>query len=525
MTSIVLYLRVSTEEQVSNLSLDTQEAECRALCAKRGWTIAEVFREEGASAKTLERPQMQRLLAYVGRSKGRIKHVVFLRVDRLSRNRDDFYLLRHALRRHGVGLVSAREEIGDDSISAMIVETFSVLQANVDNLIRASRSRQGMQEAVRRGRWVWTAPVGYRHAERHDGRAVGLELDPVAAPLVAQAFERVAAGASVDSAYRAAVAAGLRGARGGPIGRQTFHSMLSRPIYCGRLEVASWEIASESAAPAIVSENTWMRARQAVATRVRPRVATASLEDFPLRGVARCSCGRKLAAFHARGKTGRRWPYYRCQRCRVQVPARELEQAFSTLLNRLALPEPLIRYIDRRISEAIQRQSAETVRLIGAAQKRLGAAERRLEQLLQMRLDGEIQADEYKRTRAALLSDRDAARLDLQDLSAPTAAATPGPASAWVRSLLADPAGVWASTRGDARAELTERLFPSGIEWANGEFSNPSECLLQLPAEALPTSSAEVVHPTGSGSNPPTALLAWRKRLDVAELAVLALAA
>lgn len=83
--------------------------------------------------------------------------------------------------------------------------------------------------------------------------------------------------------------------------------------------------------------------------------------------------------------------------------------------------------------------------------------------------------------------------------------------------------GAWAEGKTDA--ELTERLFPAGIEWANGEFSNPAECLLQLPAEALPTSSAEVVRPTGSGSNPPTALLTWRKRLDVAERAVLELAA
>src|SRR5574343_1846591 len=124
-----------------------------------------------------------------------------------------------------------------------------------------------------------------------------------------------------------------------------------------------------------------------------------------------------------------------------------------------------------------------------------------------------------------MLSDRDAARLDLQALSAPAATATPGPASAWVRSLPADPAGVWASTRGDARAELTERLFPSGIEWANGEFSFPAECLLQLPAEALPATSAEVVHPTGAASNPPAALLAWRRKLDVTESAVLTRAA
>lgn len=142
-----LYLRVSTEEQVSNLSLDTQEQECRALCERNDWRVAEIFREEGASAKTLERPAMQRMLAQLGRAQAKpatkITHLVVLRVDRLSRDRDDFYLLRHALRRHGVRIVSVREEISDDSISSMIVETFSVLQAQVDNLIRAGRAAKG----------------------------------------------------------------------------------------------------------------------------------------------------------------------------------------------------------------------------------------------------------------------------------------------------------------------------------------------------------------------------------------------
>lgn len=185
----LLYLRVSTEEQVANLSLDVQEAECRTLCERRGWAVAEVFREEGVSAKTVDRPQLQRLLAYVGRHQGRVAQVVVLRVDRLSRDREDFYFLRASLRRHGVRLVSVREEIADDSISAMIVETFSVLQAQVDNVIRSNRTRSGMQEAVRRGRWVWVAPIGYRHHADEHGRPAGLEVDPDVAPFVVRAFD------------------------------------------------------------------------------------------------------------------------------------------------------------------------------------------------------------------------------------------------------------------------------------------------------------------------------------------------
>ena len=47
----VLYLRVSSEEQVENFSLNTQEEICRREALRRGFEVVEIFREEGKSAK------------------------------------------------------------------------------------------------------------------------------------------------------------------------------------------------------------------------------------------------------------------------------------------------------------------------------------------------------------------------------------------------------------------------------------------------------------------------------------------
>ena len=49
----ILYLRVSTEEQVDNFSLSTQEEICRKEAMRQGMKIVKVFREEGKSAKTI----------------------------------------------------------------------------------------------------------------------------------------------------------------------------------------------------------------------------------------------------------------------------------------------------------------------------------------------------------------------------------------------------------------------------------------------------------------------------------------
>ena len=60
----VVYCRVSTKEQVSNLSLRTQQERCVEHCTRNGWYVQQVFRDEGESAKTSDRTQFQRMLAF-----------------------------------------------------------------------------------------------------------------------------------------------------------------------------------------------------------------------------------------------------------------------------------------------------------------------------------------------------------------------------------------------------------------------------------------------------------------------------
>src|SRR5215469_7880386 len=51
----VIYTRVSTREQMANLSLPTQEKACTDYCARQGLQVDRVFVEEGESAKSVDR--------------------------------------------------------------------------------------------------------------------------------------------------------------------------------------------------------------------------------------------------------------------------------------------------------------------------------------------------------------------------------------------------------------------------------------------------------------------------------------
>ena len=60
----VIYVRVSTARQLLGASLETQVKACEEHCKNNGWRVLQIFREEGESAKTADRTQLQPMLRF-----------------------------------------------------------------------------------------------------------------------------------------------------------------------------------------------------------------------------------------------------------------------------------------------------------------------------------------------------------------------------------------------------------------------------------------------------------------------------
>jgi site-specific DNA recombinase len=82
----VLYCRVSTKEQVEEgNSLVTQEKMCREYAVAHGYSVAQIFIEQGESAKTADRTELKKLLDYCSNKKHQIDAVIAYKIDRISR--------------------------------------------------------------------------------------------------------------------------------------------------------------------------------------------------------------------------------------------------------------------------------------------------------------------------------------------------------------------------------------------------------------------------------------------------------
>ncbi len=87
MIGAVIYVRVSTKEQTENLSLPTQLRACEEYCRRQGYDVVERFHEEGESAKTTDRSQLQALLKYCRAHKGKVHFVVVYNLTRFAREK------------------------------------------------------------------------------------------------------------------------------------------------------------------------------------------------------------------------------------------------------------------------------------------------------------------------------------------------------------------------------------------------------------------------------------------------------
>ena len=85
MAGAVIYVRVSTKEQTENLSLPTQLKACEGYCQRQGFHVIARFREEGESAKTADRTELQRLLQYSRTNKSQVQFVVVFNLTRFAR--------------------------------------------------------------------------------------------------------------------------------------------------------------------------------------------------------------------------------------------------------------------------------------------------------------------------------------------------------------------------------------------------------------------------------------------------------
>ena len=114
------YIRVSTIIQVKEgESLSTQRQQIVDYAKNKGWELDYIYSDEGMSGAKIEyRTNFKKLIEDA--KQGKFEIVIFTKMSRFARNAREYLNLFHELEKHGISLVSTKENIDPTSSGKMM---------------------------------------------------------------------------------------------------------------------------------------------------------------------------------------------------------------------------------------------------------------------------------------------------------------------------------------------------------------------------------------------------------------------
>lgn len=339
----IIYCRVSNDPTGQARSVSSQEAECRAVCEREGWTVADVLVDNDAGASRwsgAKRPSYDRLADTL--TAGDV--LVTWEASRAQRDLAAYVQLRDLAAERGVlWSYSGRTydlNRGDDRFGTGLDALMAEREADQ---IR-ERVLRGKRDAAQAGRPAGRPPYGYRRRfNARNGRPEGWEIDENDAPVVREIARRVLAGETIRG-----IAADLN-RRGVPAPKSQRNSpdlwvprrlriMLMSPSYAA-LRQHQGEVVGAAEWPAIIDEPDWHRI-QGILEDPDRRVGPGPTPAHLLSGIARCGvCGATLRWF---GPKSIKTPRYQCSQPTACVGRRFHlvdELVTEVVIGRLSMPD------------------------------------------------------------------------------------------------------------------------------------------------------------------------------------------
>ena len=258
----VIYARYSSDNQREE-SIEGQLRECTAYCVKNDITILRTYIDRALSAKTDNRPDFQRMVK--DSAKGLFDVVIVWKLDRFARNRYDSAHYKAQLRKYGVKVLSATENISEGP-EGIILESMLEGMAEYYSAELSEKVIRGQTENALKGKCTGgTGTIGYKIDEDKF-----YHLDPLTSPLVLEAFQRYDNGDKMVEIVNFLNDKGVRNMLGGKMTHSSVNTMLKNRRYIGELSFR--DIVVPDAIPVIVPKDLFDRVQKRLDVWIRTSV-------------------------------------------------------------------------------------------------------------------------------------------------------------------------------------------------------------------------------------------------------------
>lgn len=300
----VIYARYSSDNQREE-SIEGQIRECTEYAVRNDITILTSYVDRALSARTADRPEFQRMIK--DSEKGLFDVILVWKLDRFSRDRYDSAHYKHILKKNGVRVISAKENIsqGPEGIilESMLEGYAEYYSAELSEKIQRGQTDNALKCRSNGG----NIPLGYVVGQ--DGK---FEIDPLTAPLVTEIYTRYDSGETIKSIAQSLNDRGLRTRRGSIFRIGSLSLILKNRRYIGEYKYDHTVI--PGGMPAIIDEDLFNRVQERMEGNKKAPSRTKADEEYLLTTKLFCgTCGRLMVGESGTSATNKtKYCYYKC---------------------------------------------------------------------------------------------------------------------------------------------------------------------------------------------------------------------
>lgn len=349
----VIYQRVSSKEQESGFSPETQLEICNEWAERHHYEVVKTFAGESESAKTdANRKRFNEVLKYVLDRKNKIDAVIVYMTSRFTRTGMKSFSIVDELLDRGIPVFSASSSYDARTPDGKLVQGMELLMANHENTIKSQAVRDNGARALRSGRWIQAPPKGYDMKTTRAQQTITVNAE---GELIRRAFALKVDDNLTNEEVRVKMKA-----MGLDLPKQSWSHIFHNIFYAGYFShpFLKGEIIKGPHEP-LVSIEAFLKVNGILdKAHIRGYETKVDKEYAPLLGSLKCPvCGHNLTASLStkmRKRYSRDVGYYVCSRknCKCNVAAKRVNEAFEEWADGIALPEAFSGALEAQLRKA-----------------------------------------------------------------------------------------------------------------------------------------------------------------------------
>ena len=299
---VVIYARFSSHSQTEQ-SIEGQLRECYEYAKRQDLLVVAEYIDRALTGTTDKRPEFLRMIE--DSKKKTFDYVLVYQLDRFARNRYDSANYKAKLKKNGVRVLSAKENITEDA-SGILIEGVLESMAEYYSAELSQKVKRGIRESYEKGYFIGGYGLfGYDIVDKK------WTINSYEADIVRDIFTRYKNGEKAKEIIARLNGQGIKTKAGSSFNMNSLARIIRNEKYIGK--VTSHGTVYTNVIPPIVDEELFYECNVIMDKHKHKPRDSKSEQPYILSGKLFCgNCGTLMTAEGGTSQTGRQYHYYKC---------------------------------------------------------------------------------------------------------------------------------------------------------------------------------------------------------------------